>query len=172
MGLGSKILLIVICMLLLVITWQDFKTRTVHVYVFVLLFLSLCLLEYIRCGFCAESFIHVGFNTSAVCLQLLIAYLYLKVIRRINFFDGIGLGDIFFYICAIPVLSAPLFMIYNIGSLMLALLAYIAAGKKLQIESTSIPLAGIQAFTLMFTIIIFEGFFSTPILGTCFLFSL
>lgn len=165
----SNVLLLLIGILLLAIAWQDFKTRTVFVFLFVLLFASACLLQYMRCGFSAEACIHIALNTSVVCIQLLAIYVYLKIVRKINFFEGIGLGDVFFYICVIPLLSLPVFIFFNISSLVFALLLYLFAGKKMHMESTAIPLAGIQALTLIFTIITVEGILSIPVLGTCFL---
>lgn len=171
MGLLSNGLLLLICILLLAIAWQDFRTRTVYVFLFGLLFIAVCLLQYVRCGFNLESFIHIALNTSVLSIQLLTVYGYLKIVRKINFFDGMGLGDIFFYICAIPILSLPIFILYNISSLFAALMLYITAGKKMQIESTSIPLAGIQALALVVAILVVEGIFAIPVLGTCFLLS-
>jgi len=161
-----------ICILLLIIAWQDFKTRTVYVFLFALLFISALFLQYLRCGFSEEAYVHIALNTSVVCMQLLVLYGYLKIVRKINFFDGMGLGDVFFYICIIPMLSVPVFIFFNISSLVFALLIYTLAGKKIHMESGAIPLAGIQAVTLLLTIIIVEGFFSIPVLGTCFLLSI
>ena len=169
---NSLLLLIGVCMLLFAIAWQDFKTRTVYVFVFVLFFAAACTLQYLRCGFTEETFVHIGLNASVVCTQLLVLYCYLKFVRKINFFDGMGLGDIFFYICIIPMMSLPVFIFFNISSLVLALLIYVVAGKKIHMKSGAIPLAGIQAFTLLLTILVVEVFFSTPVLGTCFLLSI
>lgn len=133
---------------LLGIAYEDFKNRSVYIYWFVGLFISLLwmVLETGSFDQVASRFaINMVFCT--VQLALLNAYFCLKERKWIWIFDRyLGWGDVVFIGCVALLWNLPGFIIFTIGSIIFALLIYVIGMRN---RATTVPLAGLQAVFLI-----------------------
>ena len=139
-----------IIILLAVIVWQDFTDRTIY---WVLLpVLAACLL--LKTHFDGTlSATNICINLCIVSLQvgLLSIYIYIKNKKWELCKNYLGWGDILFF-CALAVyFSTPIFLGFQIASLLLTLIGFIIL-KTLNQRLTNIPLAGCQASFLILLI--------------------
>ena len=162
--------LIATCLLICILTWiciQDFRERQVYVYCYPLLAISALGVQYTHCGF-GDLFIeNVIVNSSILLVQFGIIAVYFKYVRGTALKAAIGLGDLLFYFCLTLFMSVPVFIVFNILSLLTVIVLYLLVRKQLAIHRNSIPLAGIQAACLI--IVQTYDYCYMNILGTCYI---
>ncbi len=154
------ILIIIICMFLLAIAWQDFKYRAVYWWLFPLLFVALGLWQYFlqNSGVLSDK---IFYNNSFIAFQLLFiwAYLSLKEHRAVNIFKGyFGLGDLLFLISISVYFSFLNYAVFYLSSLFLVIVFSLVKNMLAKKEDIKIPLAGYQAILVMICILVDEFF--------------
>lgn len=150
-------------LILLAIAFQDITQRKVSVFLFVLLFANNLFIQFNRCGF-DETFVWQSTINALICMvQFGSALLYIRLIKGIPFTSALGAGDLLYYLCIIPVLSTPVFLVYNIISLIAVLFVLLL----FRIDKNNIPLAGIQALVFAAGVISECMVSSFHFLGTC-----
>lgn len=161
--LGNSIPVLTLLACLMAVGYQDLRYRQVYVYVFILFFLNALYLQYIRCGFEEEFIIQSSANVFICILQFGTALLYVRFIKKIKMEHALGIGDILYYVCIVPLLSTPVFIMYNIISL-IGVILFIAL---FRIPKQNVPLAGLQALLLAAAVLTELVFPSVHLLGTC-----
>jgi len=157
-------------LLIAILIWiciQDFKERKVYLFCYPLLMLSVLFVQYTHCGFgdlFKENFL---VNNCILLFQFGMIAVYFKWVRNLNIGAAIGAGDILFYFCLTPFMSVPIFIAFNIASLLVVIVAYLLFKKQLKINKESIPLAGIQAGCLI-VVQLFDCCYIS-VLGTCYI---
>lgn len=138
---------LVICCLL-GIAYEDFKNRSVYIYWFIGLFISLLWMvsETDSLDRVASRFV-VNMVFCIVQLALLNAYFCLKERKWIWIFDRyLGWGDVVFIACVALLWNLPGFIIFTISSILFALVIYVIGMRK---QTATVPLAGLQAIFLI-----------------------
>ena len=136
---------------LIVITYQDFKHRAVWWFIFPLAFAIQVYLgtQYLPLQL---QLLYGGLNAMLLLLQLTLLSLYFRVFKKqaslINI--GLGLGDVLFLVVLAVAFSPINFILFEISTLILALLlSPVLKNKKL------VPLAGIMAFSYALVYVFF-----------------
>ncbi len=161
-------LLAVFVINLAVITYQDFKHRSVPLYVFLFAAILSVFIQYQQCKIDELFFLQILLNSAFVAINALIVWLYIKKVVNRDLSSAIGAGDLAFYIVLIPLLSTPVYMYFHLISLLLILISYPFLKNILSLRTRAIPLAGLQALCLIFFILLFECVtLNRPIIGTC-----
>lgn len=148
------LLLSIIAVVLTVIVYEDFKSRTVHAFWFPILF-ALAFIYSIQWISSQEILYNILINFIFLFIQgiLLVGYFALKHKQWINITETyLGWGDILFIVAVLPLFNTPLFILFYLSSLLLTIvfvLIYRFLGKHL----VFIPLAGIQAMFLLMCLI-------------------
>lgn len=151
-----------------VIAYQDFRYRSVPIYVFLFALILSFLLQYQKCGIDEFFIFQLLFNSGFIAFNVLIVMVYVKKVKKIPFAQAIGLGDLVFYIVLIPLLSTPVYVYFHLISLLLILISYPILKNALALKSRAIPLAGLQATCLICIILVFEYFnLNRPLIGSC-----
>ncbi|TQM50853.1 hypothetical protein BDE36_2617 [Arcticibacter tournemirensis] len=132
---------------LLFIFYQDMRYRAVSWFAFPLL---LVLLVYISAGSAPVESLLMDrvFNLSFLLLQLGILTVYFSVKQRkiVNITRGLlGWGDILFLLCLAFYLSPVNYVVFYVGSLIVALLISLLSLMKNEPAKNKVPLAGVQA---------------------------
>lgn len=142
----TPIISIITIALLLIIAFQDMKSRTI------LWFLPFLVLT---CGIYATvtngMWIYAIVNMIILCIQLILIWFYFsikekKITKLID--KKIGLGDILFFIGISPLFSTMNFVLFMIISLFLSVIIMIIANKSGITKNKLIPLAGMQSVCL------------------------
>lgn len=147
-------LLIVSIILLLIITYQDFKFNAILWYIFPLLFLVLLSSTISKTSFSASLSLFISnFVLVLIIYLFLVVYIFIRN-RKFNFkLDGfLGFGDLLFMICLTPVFSQINFISFLVFGLLISMifsLIYVLLLKK-----KLIPLAGLLAIYYIFIFII------------------
>lgn len=157
------ILNIILCCFLLIITFQDFKDRSIHVFGVVAVFLMGLLLLWFEDGE-LSGFIAPALFILVVFFGLWI-YLSIKQRQLINpLKNHIGLGDVLFFFAITPLFSLKNYMLFFITGMLLSLILSGLFTKK----NSMIPLAGILALYLAFlkigTLFLSVDIFKEPLL--------
>jgi len=133
----------------LAIAYEDIKFRSVRLWWFVLLLLSVVVLQLQRNSW-SELIYNFGINLTFVTLQLgiLQLYYYLKEQSFPKIFDHyLGWGDVVLWVCVLPVWPLVGFMSFMIVSLTFSLLVYVIFIRRWR---KTVPLAGLQAVFFLF----------------------
>ena len=135
-----------VILLLLSMTWQDFKYRAISIWLFLLVLGGLAYLKYSAEGM-HRFFADLQMNLLFLVVQFLglFGYFALKERRWVNLFKGyLGEGDLLFLILLASYFSFFNFLAFHILSLLLVLLFGLYFKKR----NPKIPLAGGQALCL------------------------
>jgi hypothetical protein len=140
---------------------EDISSRSVHWFLFPLLYLALLGADYFSSHHWTIALRHSIYNSLFIVLQLGILTLYFSIKKKkiINITDGLlGWGDILFWVCISCFFSPVIFLLYYIGSLIFVLLIWGAVSLFSNKTNRHIPLAGLQAlvFALLFVIAWFK----------------
>lgn len=142
--------ILVSLILLLLVSFQDFRSRTVYAVVFPLLFLSNLI---VNLPFAEEGhWWDLLFNFLLVTGNLLLASVYFSVKNRalVNVAGKmIGWGDVLFFVCICPLFSFADFCIFFPLSLLVSLLIWLPVFAWRKEQRNRIPLAGLQAIPVM-----------------------
>ena len=154
----AKLLFVIVLLLLAVIVYQDFVSREVSAWCFLLLAIGF-VYHHISCSgleqFALNSMVNVGF--CVVQFLLLTIYFSIKNSQLVNITDNmLGLGDMVMLLVLCFVFTPLLFLVFFLISMMIA----VFTGLYFQRKKQTIPLAGIQSVVLMVWIIIVNFIFS------------
>jgi hypothetical protein len=156
-------LFFVTALLLIIIAYEDFKNRTVHVFLFPVL-----LIVAIGYAYCWLSGVEVLKNTliNACFLVvqglLLVFYFVIKHKKWINITEAyIGWGDILFVIVTTPLFTPIAYVFFYLSSLIMTIF-FVTIYKVARQKMKFIPLAGVQALWLL--ILLYYHQFVSPVL--------
>lgn len=150
-----KIALLLLLLTLLLVFFQDWKYRRIHVLLPVCIFMVSSYLTYFK----SITFKSIVFNVAffLITLSILVIYMSLKNKQFLNPFNHyFGLGDLLFYIAITPLFLLPNFILFFILSMIFALLLQVSFKKFT--TSDTVPLAGFAALFLV--IVLIKDFFS------------
>jgi len=155
------LLKLLVLVLSLAIFVEDILSRSVHWFLFPLLYLALFAVNYFQSHNWIDGLQHSLWNSLFIAFQLGILTLYFSIKKKkiINITDGLlGWGDILFWVCISCFFSPVIFLLYYIGSLIFVLLIWGAVSLFSNKTNRHIPLAGLQAlvFALLFVIAWFK----------------
>lgn len=132
---------------LLLVIFQDFKKRQIHVSLPILLILFSSVINYISNNL---SLMDILCNIGFIIINIVGLFLYFSIKNRrfINPIDEfIGLGDVLFFIAITPLFTRKPFIIFFVVSLILTLLSHSVVNT---IKKTkTIPLAGYLSLFLV-----------------------
>ncbi|WP_149915209.1 hypothetical protein [Sphingobacterium cavernae] len=129
---------------LLAITYEDLKTRSVHIYWFALTFICLGYFSWRSVGLQGYT-LQYGINLIFLLLYFVLLQLYFIVKHRgwVWLFDRyIGWGDVVFLMCIAGYWNLVGFIVFIVASLMISLVVYFINIKSYE---RTIPLAGLQS---------------------------
>ena len=145
--------------------WEDTRHRAVSIWTFPLLFILL-LTSRAYASSWATVLWSVQVNFMIVVFQLSAIWLYLIIRHRamVNPMRGfIGWGDILFWVALLPAFSPVAYMLFYVGSLLVALLIHgIFRSSRLYGDASKIPLAGLQALAYSAWLLTY-GLTQTPV---------
>lgn len=146
---------LVIVILLLLISYQDFKDREVYWFLFPVLAIITVFDLFNKLGW-YSLLLNFSINLIFVLIDLALISLYFSLKKKqiINIFDQfIGWGDVVFFV-NLGLFFSPLnFLIFFFGSILLCLIGvFIFSGKRLM--SFKIPLAGIQSILVLIALVL------------------
>lgn len=144
------VLLITISVFLIAIVYQDTKTRTIHVFLPLVIFILSVLFNIISDNLALDeiikNIIFIGLN-----ILSLIFYYSIKNKTFINpLHQYLGLGDIVFFLSITPLFKINSFVVFFVLSLLFSLFLYVILLKK----KDTIPLAGYMSVFLILSIYI------------------
>lgn len=152
---------IAILLFLLVVVYEDFKDRTIHIFLPFLLFICL-VVKYYTSANVANYIQTIGVNIVFLIMQILLAMLFFAVKEKkmVNIFEShLGAGDILFLLSLSPAFSTINFIIfYTISLAIIAVLYFVAGSIKWVNRNHQIPLAGLQA--ILFILVLCAEFYS------------
>jgi len=131
---------------------EDLFSRSVHWFLFPLLFGALAVLQYYRHHAFSEMWQATALNTGFILLQLLLISVYFSIRNKklVNITNGLlGLGDILLLLSITIYFSVLNFMAFYMVSLIITLLFWTAWRSVSTKTNKAIPLAGIQALLLI-----------------------
>lgn len=146
-------ILIVGC--LAMIFWEDMRSRLVHWFWFPLLVTGFIILRYSV----EESLPEIAFSSAAslgfIALQLLLVSLYFsfKAKRWVDITTSLlGWGDVLLLMSIAFYFALPSFLLFYVLSLLVILIGWLIYQRFAKRPATLIPLAGLQAVILLFTL--------------------
>jgi hypothetical protein len=151
--------LIIVIALLAGITYEDFKYRSVKVYLFPALLIGLILYGInVRNLLLTDILVNFIMNISYIIILLSISFLYLIIVKKQKIktlSHYVGFGDILFWI-AISVWFEPVyFIIFNTISFTVAFCAHFILNRFVSYNRfQTIPLAGMQSFCFLIVLVI------------------
>lgn len=142
--------LIIFCILLAVVSYQDFKDRAIDWFLPILLIGNALLLHFqLLSGF---QWTYIFANLAIVFIQLFVLFIYFSI-KSGNITNivnrQLGLGDILFFIPLAALFSPLHFIAFFVVSLMLTLLSVVLLRFIKKIDNTRIPLAGAMSLVLI-----------------------
>lgn len=146
--------LIIFCILLAVVSYQDFKDRAIDWFLPIFLIGNALLLHFRLLSGLQWTYI-LG-NLTIICIQLFVLCIYFSI-KSGNITNivnrQLGLGDILFFL-PITILFSPLhFIAFFVVSLIVTLLSAVLLRFIKKIDNTSIPLAGAMSLVLIIWLI-------------------
>ena len=135
--------------LLIAVFVEDIKERAVRVWYFPLLLVLLFLFS-LQIQSLQASLLNLGINFLMLGIILLALWGYINLKdKSISFFQGIGAGDLFFFLCLAIAFSSLNFILFLVLSQTVALLIHLLCRRfRFYGNPLQIPLAGIQALLL------------------------
>ncbi len=143
------ITILLIC--LIIIFFQDWKYRSIHVVLPIILFIIAIFIIAKKTKILFEL---IAYNSAFIILILtiLIVYMSIKNKQFLNPFQNyFGLGDLFLYIAITPLFLLKNYVVFFILSMLFAIILQI--GLKKIMKQNSVPLAGFSALLLLILII-------------------
>ncbi len=145
-----KLLLIIVFAIVL---FQDFKNRLVYWFLYPIIgILAFAIQSYsvpITIAFSNSSF-----NLLFVALILGVSFVYIRI-RKLDFLNAIGIGDILFFIFISFTFSIVSFLVLFVFALLFSLILHFVLGNKK--EQQTVPLAGYMS--LFFGVVYITTFF-------------
>lgn len=138
---------ILLALVLICITYQDLKQRSIHVVLPVLLFVLALLYNYYAPQLVLNDTLY---NIGFILINIAGLFLYYSLKNKTfhNPIDHqIGLGDIAFFFAVTPLFNLKTFVLYFVFSLVVSLLIHIIANSFFEVKT--IPLAGYMSLCLL-----------------------
>ncbi|WP_348799717.1 hypothetical protein [Flavobacterium adhaerens] len=132
---------VILISLLFTVLYQDYKDRLVHWFLFPLIGVFAFAIQYLLLPL-HLILLNVGTNLILVLFLLLVCYAYTKL-RKIEFRNSFGLGDVLFFIFISFTFSTISFLVLFIFSLCFSLLLHLVLSQKS--KEKTVPLAGYMA---------------------------
>jgi hypothetical protein len=139
-----------ILIVLIGITWQDYKFRAVYWWFFLLLIVGLGAFKSITVGV-ATMALDFGYNLIFLTVQFVLLFVYfgIKQGKPVNIFINLfGLGDLFFLISIAAYFSLFNFITYYVASLCFVVILSFVKELFIKAKNKKIPLAGEQSILL------------------------
>ncbi|SEE06955.1 hypothetical protein SAMN04487765_1287 [Tenacibaculum sp. MAR_2010_89] len=136
---------LIFILFLLLIFYQDFKNRSVVLYLFLLGVISGGVLHY-KNSLLEEFLINVLLNVGFIAVLTVVLFLYSTFIMKKKLLETIGVGDFLMFIvfaCSFPIGT---FLVVFSTSLIFSLLLFLILKNQLQYKT--VPLAGFQSLFL------------------------
>jgi cytochrome bd-type quinol oxidase subunit 2 len=153
------IIFIGLLLCLLVLFFQDWKYRAIHVVLPILIFLSSYFIIKQE-NKLSNKIMILNLCFFLITLSILTLYMSLKNKRFLNPFQNyFGLGDLLFYISIAPLFNLKNYILFFILSMIFAICLQFALRKKM--KHNTVPLAGFSALFL-FIILAMDGLLSIP----------
>ncbi len=153
---------IVLCIFLLVLVFQDFRYRAIHVLIVMAVFIISCSLLWIE----QKTLMSIGKTVLFISVTMISLWGYISIKNGtvINpFRRAIGIGDVLFFLAITPLFSLFNYMIFFITGMLISILFVFFFGKFT--KNKLIPLAGILSAYLVLikvaSIFISENLFYT-----------
>lgn len=144
---------------LLIVFFQDWKYRAIHVVLPILIFLSSYFIIKQE-NKLSNKIMLLNICFFIITLSILTIYMSLKNKRFLNPFQNyFGLGDLLFYICIAPLFNLKNYILYFILSMFFAICMQFTLRKK--IKHNTVPLAGFSALFL-FIILAMDSLLNVP----------
>ena len=144
-----SVFLILLCISLAIIFWQDFKIRHIHIVLPVLTFAS----AYFLTNYLQNNIKLIGINILFFSTTILVLTLYMSLKNKVflnPFQNYFGLGDLLFYLAITPLFLLYNYVLFFIISLFFAIIMQFVLRK--WIRKDSVPLAGLSALLLLFIV--------------------
>jgi cytochrome bd-type quinol oxidase subunit 2 len=153
------IIFIGLLLCLLVLFFQDWKYRAIHVVLPILIFLSSYFIIKQE-NKLSNKIMILNLCFFLITLSILTLYMSLKNKRFLNPFQNyFGLGDLLFYISIAPLFNLKNYVLFFILSMIFAICLQFILRKKM--KHNTVPLAGFSALFL-FIILAMDGLLSIP----------
>lgn len=144
---------------LLIVFFQDWKYRAIHVVLPILIFLSSYFIIKQE-NKLSNKIMLLNICFFIITLSILTIYMSLKNKRFLNPFQNyFGLGDLLFYICIAPLFNLKNYILYFILSMFFAICMQFTLRKKM--KHNTVPLAGFSALFL-FIILAMDSLLNVP----------
>ena len=143
----TNYLVLLMVAILLFLVYQDFKTRTIHVILPILVFITAIIINQFSVDL---SYTVILQNTLFILINIiaLVGYFSFKNKRIVNPVDvQIGLGDIVFFLAITPLFNLKTFILFFIASLFFSLITHTLFTLFKKVET--IPLAGYMSLFLI-----------------------
>jgi len=161
----SQLPIFLLLISLLVIVYQDFKERSVHLFSFTLLLGSILWIK--RLEF---DLFQLGLSLCFLLVNLIVVFIYLRLRSRIDkpsqVWQYLGIGDVVFWLLIAFLIPFPVFLLFFFTGLIFSALFTLVFLKPDQ----SVPLAGLQALWLFCWIVIDMIFIRKDLILTDWLF--
>lgn len=147
---------ILICLVLLIIVFQDFKYRAVHWIMFPLLWILLVIDSVISLKL-RDYISGTAINLLIIFIQVLILYTYyLLQGKNLKLIESriMGAGDVLFIFIMAFAFTWTSFMFYYIAGLLFALLAWLIFRKLFKEQTGLVPLAGLLALYMIIIMLV------------------
>ncbi len=135
---------LVLLILLVLVSFQDFKERAVSIWVFPLLVTVFSYKAWLVNGWAFFRF-DLVFNLALLGIQLLVLLLYLKLVKK-SVVNMLGAGDVLFFFVMAFAFSTVGFVFFFSLSLLVSLLVWLLTNRN---KNRLIPLAGLQSACLI-----------------------
>lgn len=128
----------ILILLFFTILYQDCKDRLVYWFLYPLVGILALVIQYFILPF-NSILLNVGTNLILVLFLLLVCYVYTRL-RKLEFTNSFGLGDVLFFIFIAFTFSTISFLVLFIFSLFFSLLLHLVLSRK--DKQKTVPLAG------------------------------
>jgi len=145
------LLKIILIIALLLVFFQDLKSRSVMVILLIATGILFALQMYFRLSW-HLFLMGITVNLAFVCGLCIVLYVCTKFIIKKPFSNAIGLGDLFFFGCMALGFPTMTFLILFSFSLFFAALLYVFLRKKLMQQT--VPLAGFQSLFIAIVLLV------------------
>lgn len=137
----------ILCIVLIIIIWQDIKQRAIHFLLPIVVFL-IALIINVKSDHLNYLMIFKNIGFVGINILGLLLYFSFKGKKVINPIDKkIGLGDVLFFIAITPLFNLRLYIVVFVLGMIFSLIMHLIV--RLFNEQQSIPLAGYLAFFLI-----------------------
>ena len=156
------LLKLILIFIFFTILYQDYKDRLVYWFLYPLVGMLAAAIQFLIVPI-ESIMLNIGVNLCLVLFLLLVCYVYSRI-RKIEFLNSFGLGDILFFIFISFTFSIISFLVLFIFSLIFSLLAHFLLS--INSKDKTVPLAGYMS--LFFGIVYgFTFFYESNFLYAC-----